>query len=199
MKGSSLKGRITPAIAESITKLGSEGRGPREIARVVTKDHKLTPPLSHVSVIKFLERAVSLTRGPVKDEGLSASELLKREALTLAEVAGRFAAAGNGQAYLRSLGTLAVVLKTVESLAAADRKREGTKTGLADILTAAYTKDTEFRRSSPEAWLTVGIPRVLADMLEVADALAAIPVAKRAELGRPLAAALEALGVASSA
>jgi hypothetical protein len=66
-------------------------------------------------------------------------------------------------------------------------------------MSAAHAKDAALRQSSPETWLTVSVPRVLADLLEVADALATITPANRAELGRPLAAALEALGVAGTA
>ncbi len=200
----SLKGRITEKIGASITRLGKDGRPAREIAALVSKEHRLAPPLSHVAVLKFMERSASLSTPlasiePVKDEGLTAGELLKREALKLAEVAGRFAQAGNAQAYLRSLGTLATVLKTTEALASAERKREGTKTGLADVMSAAYAKDKELRADAPETWLTVAVPRVLADLLEVADALATVSTSRRAALGRPLVAALDALAAASSA
>jgi hypothetical protein len=193
----SLKGRVTPEIERSIAKYASRGHVNREIAALVSKDHRLDPPLSHVAVGRHLNSTALLPATPPKDEGLTAGELLKREALNLVHVASKFAAQGSSAAYLRSVSTLAALLKTTEAIAASDRKREGAKSGLADLFSAAQAKDLERRQAAPADWLLDAVPRVLAELLEVADALQAVPIIRRAELGRPLVAALETIGAAA--
>lgn len=190
---------MTPEIERSIAKYAARGITNREIAAQVSKDHGLKPPLSHVAVGRHLNATSLLPDGPLEDPGLTAGEMLKRQALNLVHVATRLASQGSSAAYLRSISTLAALLKTTEAISASERKQEGAKSGLADLFTAAQAKDVERRQAAPADWLLDAVPRVLAELLEVADALRAVPIARRAELGRPLVAALETIGAAAVA
>ena len=197
----SLKGRITPEVAATLRELGAQGLGASVIARMASEKHRLNPPLSHPSVIAWQRKQAALvppaSSTSEEDLNLAPAELLKRQAIRLTAASAKLAEQGQGATYLRSLNTLATILKTADALAASERKATGGKTGLADLMTQAAARDGQLRQTDPEAWLAVAIPRVLPDLLEIAAALEHVPVGRRSEIGRPVVVALEAIGAVS--
>lgn len=189
--------RLTDAQRARIAELAGDFL-PTEIAAKLTREGRLRPPVHVSSVTRELRRvAANAAATPAEPVAIDdRRSVLERQLVQLLENTNRLGARGQGHAFLRSMSVIVQVVKTLDAIDRRGIDQRKMFDGLGALIIDARHRDEQRRASDPRDWLLDAVPRVSHDLVEIAEALARVPIDRRGDLARPLRASLDAVNAA---